>query len=75
MPMNIVLSFEPKLKLRIVDFSKATSIYDMDQFSYKPSDYLPSEVHWMGGSKGWDIYALSMIIYEWYLRKNHFLDD
>ncbi len=46
-----------------------TSYLDQDAFPrVSPSDYIPPHVVWVAGSKNWDVYALSMIIFEWHMR-------
>jgi serine/threonine protein kinase len=69
-PSKVLVEREPKLRVWLYGFNLSSSYLDQDIFPpVKATDYNPPGVGWPSGSKKWDLYSLSMIIYEWHLRK------
>jgi serine/threonine protein kinase len=69
-PSTVLVQVQPKLKVKLCGFDRSTSYWDNDTFpNVKPSDYNPPDINWVSGSKNWDLYSLSMIIFEWHLRR------
>ncbi len=61
---------EPKFEVKLYGFNIMTSYLDEDKYPpVRPSDHNPPESTWVAGSMNWDLYSLSMIIFEWYMRK------
>jgi serine/threonine protein kinase len=71
-PNKVLLNTKPKVDLKINGFHRSSSHHSKDRYVHtKNAYYLPRDVAWEGGDKRWDIYALSLIIYEWYLRRTN----